>query len=313
MNVVLMQMAVLIACGLGWQWLRPGGLDPRQVRTVLTASVYYLFLPALVLHVIWLAPLGINSAYIAFLAAVGVVSGIGLAWLAMRMMHVSAAVTGACILAAAWPNASYLGLPVLEAVFGDLGRSTAIQYDLFACTPLLLTLGIFLARHYGNQASHTANEAMLPALLKVPPLWAALMAVIMNSAEIAMPGFVDRILSLLGHAVVPLMLFSLGLGLSWQSLHWRRLPPVLPVLLIQLILMPLIVWFAGSTLPGLQGRQFDAIVMEAALPSMVLGLVFCDRYRLDTGMYATAVTLTTLASMLTMPVWYGLLVEQGGL
>jgi hypothetical protein len=47
-------------------------------------------------------------------------------------------------------------------------------------------------------------------------------------------------------------------------------------------------------------------VIEAAMPSMVLGLVFCDRYGLDTALYAAAVTLTTLLSLLTLPLWSGL-------
>jgi hypothetical protein len=44
--------------------------------------------------------------------------------------------------------------------------------------------------------------------------------------------------------------------------------------------------------------------MEAAMPSMVLGIVFCDRYNLDVGLYATAVTVTTVFSLATLPVWY---------
>jgi hypothetical protein len=38
---------------------------------------------------------------------------------------------------------------------------------------------------------------------------------------------------------------------------------------------------------------------------MVLGIVFCDRYNLDVGLYAAAVTASTALSMLTLPLWYG--------
>jgi len=46
-------------------------------------------------------------------------------------------------------------------------------------------------------------------------------------------------------------------------------------------------------------------VLEAAMPSMVLGLVLCDRFRLDTTLYALAVTVTTLLSLLSLPLWFG--------
>jgi len=33
--------------------------------------------------------------------------------------------------------------------------------------------------------------------------------------------------------------------------------------------------------------------------------VLCDRYGLDTGLYAAAATLSTLLSLLTLPFWHG--------
>jgi len=79
------------------------------------------------------------------------------------------------------------------------------------------------------------------------------------------------------------------------------------VLVIQLLLMPLLVWgLALAT--GLDQRLLAPVVLEAAMPSMVLGMVICDRYGLDTAVYATAVTLSTALSMLTLPLWHRILV-----
>jgi len=305
MNVVMLQMVIVIGCGIVWGWIQPGGFDNRQVRAVLSGAVYYLFLPALVLRVIWQAPLGLATLQISLVAVLGVLMSLAVAWLLMRLLHVSAAVTGACLLAAAWPNATYLGLPLLEAVFGEFGRSTAIQYDLFACTPLLLTLGVFVARHYGSDASDKYEQSLLPAMLRVPPLWMAVFAVALNVAEMPMPTFIEGALIMLGNAVVPLMLVSLGLSLRWSSLHWRQLPTLLPVIVVQLGLMPAVVWGAASMV-GIQAPLLHAVVLEAALPAMVLGLVICDRHELDTGVYAAAVTLTTGISLITLPLWHGL-------
>jgi len=40
---------------------------------------------------------------------------------------------------------------------------------------------------------------------------------------------------------------------------------------------------------------------------MALGIALCDRYGLNSGVYAAAVTLTTLLSLLTLPLWYSFL------
>jgi len=297
---VLLQMALLIACGVGWRVLRPGGLDPDDTRRVLTGLVYYLLLPALVLMVLWQAPLGLNSVRIAASAAGGVLGALGLGWLACRVCRVSPRVAGAAILAAGFPNATYMGLPVLEQTLGSWARSIAIQYDLFACTPLLLTLGIALARRYGRGGD---DGHPLLGLLKVPPLWAAVGGVALNLIGVPAPAPLHGALDMLAAGVVPLMLIAIGLSLRWEVVNVGTLRTAVPILLIQLLAMPVLVWALGGTL-GLSGVQLKAVVLEGAMPSMVLGVVLCDRFGLDTGLYAAAVTLSTLCSLITLPLWF---------
>lgn len=304
---VIAQMGVLIGAGVVLQLRRPGGRDPELLRRGLTDIVYYLLLPALVLDALWRTDLGWDSARIAWLAAVGVVAALGLASLGCRLCRVPAPTRGALMLAAAFPNVTYLGLPVLEATFGPWARGVAIQYDLFACTPLLLTLGIIIARKLGTVEDGNASRNVFRPLLLVPALWAAVLAIALNLSGVAAPDVVSSLLRLLGNAVAPLMLIALGLGLRWMGSDPQQLLRVVPVLLIQLLLMPLLVW--GLALAsGLDDRLLPPVVLEAAMPSMVLGMVICDRYGLDTPFYATAVTLSTALSMFTLPLWYRLLV-----
>ena len=121
------------------------------------------------------------------------------------------------------------------------------------------------------------------------------------------PLLADGLLNLLGRGVVPLMLFSLGLSLEWSADRWRHMPSLVPVVVISLFLIPLIVWGVASS-SGLQGDVLAAVVLEAAMPSMVLGIVLCDRFNLDASLYAAAVTVTTALSLITLPMWYGWLV-----
>ena len=303
MQTVILNMTALIACGILWRVLRPGGLGADITRQVLTSLVYYLLLPALVIQVLWKAPLGISSFGIAASAAAGVLVSILLSTLICRRCHHDGRITGAVVLAASFPNATYMGLPVLESLYGDAGRSIAIQYDLFACTPLLLTVGILLASFYGQRENPVS---LWRSLLRVPPLWAALFGVLVNLAGIDMPVALDQWLGMLAPGVIPLMLFSLGLSLRWDTINRSRLPTVIPIVILQLAVAPLVVW-AVSQGVGLEGIIRTGTVMEAAMPSMVIGIVLCDRYGLDTGLYAAAVTLTTLLSLLTLPAWSGML------
>ncbi|MGD8926746.1 MAG: AEC family transporter [Thioalkalispiraceae bacterium] len=306
---VIIQMAGLIVCGVIWRKLKPAGLEPAETRKVLTTLVYYLLLPALVLSVLWRADIGASSFQIAGLAALGVLLGMALGLLSCKVCQNRRAETGAIILAIAFPNVTYLGLPVLEATFGPenivWSRSVAIQYDLFACTPLLFTVGILLASRFGN--TNQKKTTWYWDLVKIPALWAAIIALTLNLTEVPMPEIIKGFLSLLDRGVVPLMLFSIGLSLTWSTERWRTLPALIPVVVFSLILIPAVIYFAAGMI-GMTGELRAAVVMEAAMPTMVIGIVICDRFNLDSTLYAAAVTVTTALSMVTLPLWHGFLI-----
>lgn len=297
---VLAQTAVLIVFGIGWRAARPWGLDADATRRVLTGLVYVLLLPALVLDVLWRAPLGLAAVGVAVAAAVGVIAALAASWTWFRARSYPRSAVGPLVLASAFGNVTYLGLPVLESAFGPWARSVAIEYDLFASTPLLLTVGILIARAHGTKAD---DEGALSGLAKVPALWAALGAVGLNLLGAPIPRALGDGLARLAGGVVPLMLISIGLGLTWRKDWAARWPLILPVLVIRFAFTPLVVWGVAG-LMGFEGERLGAVVLEAAMPSMVLGIVLCDRYGLDTGLYAATVTLSTALSLAVLPFWH---------
>jgi predicted permease len=301
---VIAQMALTIGVGVLWRYVDLGGWSAERARGALTTAVYYIFLPALVLAVLWRAPLGVDSVKIALAAAAGVLVSLAMMGVVGRVMRLSRGQYGALLLAASFPNATYMGLPLMVSLFGDAGGAIAIQFDLFACTPILLTLGVFLASKYG---SHSETLHPLYALLKVPPLWAAAIGTLLNLVGVAQPDWVGEFLDRLGAAVVPIMLLALGMSLRLGALTWKNLLTVSPALLIQLVSMPVVVWLMSLAL-GLTGDTRVAVVLIAATPTMVIGLVFCDRFGLDTEMYATTATASLLLALMTLPLWHHLLV-----
>lgn len=301
---VIAQMAFTIGLGVLWRYFELGGLTADRARVALTTSVYYFFLPALVLDVLWRAPLGVDTFKIMLSAASGVLTAMAAMFLVARWMTLTRGQLGALVLAASFPNATYMGLPLLSSLYGDAGKSIAIQYDLFACTPLLLSLGLLIAARLGQH-----DEAIHPvkSLLKVPPLWAAIIGAALNVSDLPQPDWAQGFLSRMGGAVVPIMLLALGMSLRLSTLSPRHLWRVGPALLIQVVLMPLVVLVVVTAL-HVTGDLKVAIVLEAATPVMILGLVLCDRFGLDTEMYATTATASILLVLVTLPLWHHLLV-----
>jgi predicted permease len=307
MNSTLIQMTLLMACGVGWRILRPAGLTADQTRLVLTTFVYYLLLPAMVLEVLWTADIGLQSFQYTILGVGCIVFAMLCIWMTGTLFKFEDKRLGAMILAAAFPNVTYLGLPVLEQTFGSWARSVVIQMDLFATAPFLFTIGIMVVRHYGEDTTERPKSAL--SFLNAPPFWAAAIAVILNLNGLVAPEWFAGVLQKLSAAVVPLMLFSLGLALNWKAVTGRNIPYVVPVILIKMLLMPLFAIVLVSYLP-MEGKYKAAAVLDMAMPSMVLGLVFCDRYRLDSALYAMTVTVTTALSLITLPFWHGVLMNE---
>ena len=307
MNSTLIQMTLLMACGVGWRLLRPGGLSAEQTRLVLTTFVYYLLLPSMVLDVLWTAEIGMQSFQYTILGIGCIVFAMLCMWMIGTLFKFEDKRLGAMILAAAFPNVTYLGLPVLEQTFGSWARSVVIQMDFFATSPFLFTVGIMAVRHYGEDSTEKPKSVL--AFVNAPPFWAAAVAVILNLNGLVAPVWFAGVLQKLSAAVVPLMLVSLGLALNWKAVIVRNIPYVMPAVLIKMLLMPIFAIALAGYLP-IEGKYKAAAVLDLAMPSMVLGIVFCDRYRLDSALYAMTVTLTTVLSLITLPFWHGVLINE---
>ena len=301
MLLVLVQMGLLIACGFAWKQWAPRHIPALAHRRALTDLVFFILLPALVLDVIWGAPIDKTSLKISLTAFSGLLTAGIVMWSLLRFIKTTPEQKGALMLAAIFPNVTYLGLPVTNQVLGSWSNAIVLQYDLFACTPALMTFGILMAHHFGRAGQQKVHP--LKELTKVPPLWAVVIALLLNVLHVPRPELVHHTLTTLSGGVVPLMLIALGMSIRWDSLRLRYLPLLLPVAVITLLLVPVAVFFTGGWFE-LPADIALAVVLLAAMPTMVFGVVICERYQLDSPLYAAAVTLTTLLSVVTLPLWF---------
>lgn len=296
----MVQMALLIAIGVVWQRITPSHIPALSHRRALTDLVFYILLPALVLDVMWQAPLDMNSVKISLTALSSIAVSLGLMWLCITFLTISKPQKGALLIAATFPNSTYLGLPVTAQALGDWSQAIVLKYDLFACTPTVLIIGVLIAHYFGDNKSdiHPFRE-----LLKVPPLWALAIAVLLNATGIQQPIQVHNALNILAGGVVPLMLIALGMSIRWDTIRLKYLPLLLPVCVIALFIAPLVAYTTATALQ-LPAETLTTAVILAAMPTMIFGIVICERYQLDSGLYAAAVFLTTLLSIVTLTVWF---------
>jgi predicted permease len=304
MTNILLECFLLISLGYALKKIAPLGFDAHITRQSIISLIYILLLPALVIKSLWTSPPELIQWQISFSVTITVLVTATLVWLIYRKLTTNTATLGAIILAGSLTNATYQGLPILTDQLGLLGTAIAIQYDFFAQTPLLLTLGILLAKKFGH--STEVPEHWIKTLIKVPALWAALIGLILNQQHIAPVEPLITWLNHLSNPVVPLMLISIGLGLKLESLHPKDFPFLAPVVFIKLMIAPMIIIAVAQQLQ-LAEEIIIGLALEAGMSSIIIAIVVCDRYHLDSSKYIEIVTLTLLLSLGSLPLWKWLL------
>lgn len=272
------------------------------MRHALSTAVFHFFIPALAFGLT--ATASIDRSFISI-----PLTGIVVVMLCLASVFAAYAVLpwfrdiprpafGVMMLSATFGNVMYLGLPVIIETLGAQYGYVAVLYDLLASTPILLTVGVFIASRYGSGKAVSIG-ASIKRVLTLSPLWGVMAGIGVRLGGVTVPQTVLDATELMGKAVVPVMIFTVGLALDFRDV--KRLPVALPALAIKLLLAPVLAWRVGSQL-GLTGGALKAVTIEGAMPVMVLSLVIADEFDLDVPLAAACITASTVMLFFTMPV-----------
>jgi predicted permease len=268
---------------------------------VLNTTILHFFLPALAFALVAGAHVDRSFIAVPLTSAVVTLLGIAAGFATYKVLpwfkNATRPAFGVLVLAASFGNVTYLGLPVITEVLGAQRAHVAILYDLLAATPILLTVGVFIASRYGR-GNPVSFATSVRRVLRLPPLWGVAAGIAIHLGGIAVPQVVLETARLMGKAVIPIMIFTVGLALDFSDL--RRLPIAIPALVLKLGVAPVLAWWCGSRF-GLTGEELKAVTIEGAMPVMVLSLVIADEFDLDVSLAAMCITVSTVALFLTMP------------
>jgi predicted permease len=298
---VLFPMGLLIAAGAIWR-TRLDDAGIRAVRGYITTVTINLFAPALLFAAAATAQIDSNILSVPLLVA----SSMLLTGLPLYLLLFKSRFGGSCsqaaraglLLCGIFGNVLFMGYPLLVHLYGEAGGQYAAFADMAATTPLLWTVGVWIAVRLGGQTTDAGHP--LKQLFSLPPLWAFAAGV----AVVQLPMNTQPLVNaahFIGQPTVPVMLLMLGL-----SIPWTRLVPSKPVLMVvgfKLLLMPLAAFLLALVFfPQLTDAQRGA-VLETGVPTMLMALGIADRYGLDVEKVALTVAWSTVLFLLSLPVW----------
>lgn len=200
----------------------------------------------------------------------------------------------AVAMSSAYGNVGNAGLAISAFAFGDDAIPIAAVLMIAINVPgMVLGVGLATSRHGG------AREGVRRALT-APMTLAAGVAIVMNAADWTFPTVIDRSVGLLGSALIPVMLLTLGMHLA-QSTSLRPDIDLGLVGGLKLVLVPLVAAGVGRLL-DLDGDAFGVLVIQSAMPPAVFCAVVALEFDLEPERVTRTVLGTTLLALVTLPV-----------
>ncbi len=282
-------LPIFLASGAGLLSARYLGVNPRSVSKI----VFYIFSPCLVFSLLTSDQLnGDDITQMAVFAAIIILIVGAIAALIGYVLRFERSIIIAMMLTVMFGNVGNFGLSLNLFAFGEKALVYASVYFVTSVI-LVYTVGIVLA----SWGKSNLRSSMLD-VLKVPVVYAVILALVFRVFDWSLPLPIDRTVSVLSNAAIPVMMVLLGIQLYHSK--WSKSTLSLGISnFLRLVASPALA-IGLSVLFQFEGSAYQAAVIESAVPTAVLVTVLATEYNIQPAFMTTAVFTSTLLSPLTI-------------
>jgi predicted permease len=233
-------------------------------------------------------------------------------WAAGTVLKLDRPKVGALMIASSFGSSTLIGYPLIQYAFPHHpeAMTDAILISELGVGLPIFTLCVWVAMYFGEGALDTTGHRQILLDYVRSPICIALVAGLLISplhlnpeAPFLAPFF--QAADMVAAAIALLASLILAIELDFRSMRgiW------LVVFISAAIQMGLHPWVANAqaSLYNLTRLQREVLVLEAAMPSAILGVVFATRYRCAAQTNAALVFFNILFSLITVPLVFFLL------
>lgn len=261
----------------------------------LSRTAYFVFIPAFVFNIISEAKIDSELALqmLSFILVAQIAVAL-LGFLVGKALRQSREITAAFVLIATFGNVGNFGLPLIVFRLGETARTFATVY--FVATVFISFVICVGVASWARSGGVTA----VFSVFKTPALIALIPALVFNITDLEVPIFLSRLSGLLGQAMIPVMLITLGVQMGdipKIKINFNVFAASTVRLIGGPVLALLIVPYFG-----LEGLERSTGILQAAMPAAVLASIIALEYKLLPEFVTTTVLFSTLYSILTLTV-----------
>ena len=306
MSIISIIMPLILVALLGFVCAKSQWLNRTQIDA-LSKFTFYLSIPAFLFYQMAQANFSEQISPALFAAFyLPVLCCYCVAWLSHyflieRKKTSSTAGSAVFSLGASYSNTVIIGLPILLTLFGEKALGIIFLIITFH-SALLFTLTSAISSFSAKGSNAFNGKEIIKQNLKNPLVVSISTGLVVNLLGIELPTILADSLMLMGKPAISLALFILGASLAYYHVR-DKLFSIGIASLIKLVLLPALVLLTSQYLFQLSPLSVTVLVILSACPTGVNAYLIAKTHQQEQQTVAGTVVMTTLLSMITIPLW----------
>lgn len=236
-------------------------------------------------------------------AFVGIMLLLGIGYLMAKLFKLQGKTFYTHIFCSAFGNTGFLSFPLLYSIFGERGVFYAASYNIMHDF-LAWSLGVSIITKHSNEKTKfgfiNANSIAVFSAFVVYLLKGALPTEFLNYYNKFFLVIYDA-LNPFGKTTIYLSMFFIGCLLAEVSLKDTiKTYPAYGIVVLKMIILPLLFMFL-TKFTSLDNFTRLIIVLQTGMPTAIISSVLSYRYKADSSYATRTIFITTLFSLLTIP------------
>ncbi|GAB2619692.1 AEC family transporter [Belliella aquatica] len=297
----LIIVIIFLLAGIGLQFVRQ---VPANTAQYLNKYLIYVVLPILALKYIPEIELElsllwpISTAWISF----------GISWLLFgtlgKHLNWKKSLTGCLIITTGLANTSFVGFPIVQALYGEEALKIALLIDQAGSFILVSSVAIIVASIYSEEKKRKRD--ITRKILTFPPFIFFIIAFMLNLLDFQFSAGISAIFDLIAKTLTPVALIAVGLQIK-VSADAIRSQYLWLGLGYKLVLIPAVIFVLFGFVFRLEDFVFKISVIETAMAPMITGSIIAISHNLEPKLASLLVGIGIPLSFVTIGIWYFIL------
>jgi len=240
----------------------------------------------------------VSVAQVAGLMLLALVTATVLSVFTVKIMKVPAADGGVYRALLVLTNSGFMGFPLSLAVFGERGLFLMIIANAVFT---LYTYSAGIVMLISGRDKKLTIKAAVKSMISIPVV-ASIVGLLIFAFGIQLPSLLEGFLDTVGGITIPLSMIIIGIQLAEsKAIEVLKNIHLFETLILRLIIFPVSLFVILMWLPVIP-FVFCIVIFAMAMPSAAIIPVLSEIYDTNAKLAAQAVFITTMCSLITIPI-----------